>query len=173
MDRGAGWATVHGVARSRTWLIDSHTHTHPPALYVSAHMVFSFRCVPQVQGFSCLRALVSISQAIRDTHSLGNLVTLWLWNACKRLQITQCDNMMSDDITFLLLLRATHQWSYFPIFVVDNWDLCYSIFSYRNIYLWKVKEGQSTWYLVKPLSLFSYKIICTTFKTTKKKSIVD
>ena len=28
MDRGAWWATVHGVAKSRTWLSDSHTHTY-------------------------------------------------------------------------------------------------------------------------------------------------
>ena len=28
MDREAWWATVHGVAKSRTWLTDSHTHTH-------------------------------------------------------------------------------------------------------------------------------------------------
>ena len=26
MDRGAWWATVHGVAKSRTWLSNSHTH---------------------------------------------------------------------------------------------------------------------------------------------------
>ena len=29
MDRGAWWATVHGVAKSQTWLSDqAHTHTH-------------------------------------------------------------------------------------------------------------------------------------------------
>ena len=28
MDRGAWWATVHGVAKSQTQLSDSHTHTH-------------------------------------------------------------------------------------------------------------------------------------------------
>ena len=28
MDRGAWWATVHGVAESWTWLSDTHTHTH-------------------------------------------------------------------------------------------------------------------------------------------------
>ena len=28
MDRGAWWATVHGVAKSQTRLSDSHTHTH-------------------------------------------------------------------------------------------------------------------------------------------------
>ena len=28
MDRGAQWATVHGVAKSQTWLSDWHTHTH-------------------------------------------------------------------------------------------------------------------------------------------------
>ena len=28
MDRGAWWATVHGVIKSRTRLTDSHTHTH-------------------------------------------------------------------------------------------------------------------------------------------------
>ena len=26
MDRGDGWVTVHGVAKSRTWLNDEHTH---------------------------------------------------------------------------------------------------------------------------------------------------
>ena len=26
MDRGAWWATVHGVAKSQTWLSNSHTH---------------------------------------------------------------------------------------------------------------------------------------------------
>ena len=28
LDRGAWWATVHGVAKSRTQLSDKHTHTH-------------------------------------------------------------------------------------------------------------------------------------------------
>ena len=28
MDRGAWWATVHGVEKSRTRLRDEHTHTH-------------------------------------------------------------------------------------------------------------------------------------------------
>ena len=32
MDRGAWWATVHGVAKSQTWLkwLSMHTHTHAP-----------------------------------------------------------------------------------------------------------------------------------------------
>ena len=39
MDRGAWRATVHGVARSRTWLSDfTHTHTHtPPLSYPDLH----------------------------------------------------------------------------------------------------------------------------------------
>ena len=28
VDRGGWWATVHGVAKSRTRMSDSHTHTH-------------------------------------------------------------------------------------------------------------------------------------------------
>ena len=28
IDRGAWWATVHGVAKSQTRLSNSHTHTH-------------------------------------------------------------------------------------------------------------------------------------------------
>ena len=28
MDRGARWATVHGVAKSQTGLSDTRTHTH-------------------------------------------------------------------------------------------------------------------------------------------------
>ena len=28
MDRGAWWAIVHEIAKSRTQLCDSHTHTH-------------------------------------------------------------------------------------------------------------------------------------------------
>ena len=28
MDRGAWWATVHGITKSRTRLNSSHTHTH-------------------------------------------------------------------------------------------------------------------------------------------------
>ena len=28
MDRGAWWATIHGVAKGQTGLRDSHTHTH-------------------------------------------------------------------------------------------------------------------------------------------------
>ena len=34
MDRGAGWVTVHGVAKSWTWLIE-HGHTHVAALELS------------------------------------------------------------------------------------------------------------------------------------------
>jgi len=29
MDRGAWWATVHGVTKSWTQLINTHTDTHP------------------------------------------------------------------------------------------------------------------------------------------------
>ena len=32
MDKGAWWATVHGVAKSWTWLSDSHTHILLPGL---------------------------------------------------------------------------------------------------------------------------------------------
>lgn len=39
--------------------------------------------------------------------------------------------MMSDDIFFAFTQGLPHQWSYFPISVVDNWDVCYSIFSYQ------------------------------------------
>ena len=29
MDKGAGWATIHGITRSHTWLRDYRTHTLP------------------------------------------------------------------------------------------------------------------------------------------------
>ena len=35
MDRGAWWATVYGVAKSRTQLSDQHTHILPGALIKS------------------------------------------------------------------------------------------------------------------------------------------
>ena len=46
MDRGAWWATVHGVAKSQTWLktnththIHTHTHTHTHKLPVTYNVI--------------------------------------------------------------------------------------------------------------------------------------
>ena len=37
MDRGAWWATVHGVTNSRTWLSNSHTHAEWSDIYCQPH----------------------------------------------------------------------------------------------------------------------------------------
>ena len=59
MDRGAWWATVHGVAKNRTQLSDSHTHTHTLGRHelmkaletystIDVHMIHSKCCIVTV-----------------------------------------------------------------------------------------------------------------------------
>ena len=45
MDRGAWWATVHGVAKSWTRLRDCHTHTHT---HTHTHSCFTMLCYFQL-----------------------------------------------------------------------------------------------------------------------------
>ena len=40
MDRGAWWATVYGVAKSRTWLKQLSRHTHPRRDSIVAILAF-------------------------------------------------------------------------------------------------------------------------------------
>ena len=152
MDRGAWWATVHGVAKSQTWLNDTHTHTHT---HTHAHTLLHCMSVSacfslsdeQVQEFSCLRALVSTSQAIRDPYSLGTLVSLWLWNACKLLQIRHNVITWLVMISFLLSLRATPPMKLFPHFC--SWQLGYMLF---YIFIstifgkWRKVKAHGTWW---------------------------
>ena len=47
-DRGAWWATVHGVAKSQTWLsIWAHTHTHKICMPKGKFQFYSKDCLPQ------------------------------------------------------------------------------------------------------------------------------
>ena len=43
MDRRAWQTTVHGLAKSRTQLSDSHTHTHTPHIFLVANVMVLFR----------------------------------------------------------------------------------------------------------------------------------
>ena len=49
--RGALWAPVHGVAKSRTRLSDSHTHTH--TIYVCICIIHVYTNTPHLYPFIC------------------------------------------------------------------------------------------------------------------------
>ena len=57
MDRGAYWATVHGVQNSRTPQSDwSHTHTHTHTqdiYYIKAHLLLLLSCFSRVRPTLC------------------------------------------------------------------------------------------------------------------------
>ena len=62
MDRGAWWATVHGVAKSQTRLRDSHTHTQeltffPPHILTALARVDGILQLKLATFFSLLEAL--------------------------------------------------------------------------------------------------------------------
>ena len=57
-DRGAGWATIHGVTKSQTWL-STHTHCHIP-FYVSSLIFscpFTYTKVSIVQNYLSFHAI--------------------------------------------------------------------------------------------------------------------
>ena len=65
MDRGAWWATVHGVAKSQTRLSKQHTHTH-------TH-------IPLESKRARLSTQVSDSESLAETsHMLPTSSTTWL-----------------------------------------------------------------------------------------------
>ena len=59
MDRGAGWATVHGVAKSWTWL-----SMHACTFSLNTHKVFK-------DLFICILALLSFRCYVRAFSSCG------------------------------------------------------------------------------------------------------
>ena len=70
MDRGAWWATVHGVAKSLTRLSDWHFH-----------FTFSFRRLLRA-SWTAGRSNQSILKEINPEYSLEGLTWSWSYNIC-------------------------------------------------------------------------------------------
>ena len=118
MDGGAWWATVHGVAKSRTRLSD-FTFT------------FHFSCIGEGNGnplqCSCLEnprdggawwaAVYGVTQSWtrlkRPSSSSSSSITLWVWHHCKRCICTDTLKPQNDAMKKALLL--------FPCYSRENW----------------------------------------------------
>ena len=99
MDRGAWWATVHGVAKSRTWLSNWHalfmlmTYHHTVFIYVSAGGCMRYLYfLKSVLWITYFEILLIVARKIKDN-------TVSCWSA--QLWLTLCDPMDCKPSRFL------------------------------------------------------------------------
>ena len=75
MDRGAWWATVHGVAKSRTWLNKSHTHTHThtriASLVTQSSAISSCRGSSQPRNWTQVSCISCVGRQILYCWAVG------------------------------------------------------------------------------------------------------
>ena len=85
MDRGAWWATVHGVVKSRTqWQDRAHTHTHTHTEY---RLRQSWACI---HWLSCLRCTINLfflppqqtRWCVKQAGQVWNQIDLFLFRFC-------------------------------------------------------------------------------------------
>ena len=85
MDRGAWQATVHGVAKSRTWQSDLHTHSSLSRFsFYPREMASVFVCCllsPKVPGipWEANEAGNACRRQLPDVHSFCSLVRFFLF----------------------------------------------------------------------------------------------
>ena len=70
MDRGAWWATVHGVTKSQTRLTHTHTHTHTQVRVDPVHSHFQLKVLdPRARPGEAVRKVHSQTQGVTDEPS--------------------------------------------------------------------------------------------------------
>ena len=116
MDRGAWWATVHGVMKSQTWLSDKHGYT-----------ATSVRILIEPSGI--------ISKTFHDTypctpHSRQALTRLTLGAPCSFTSIY----VLASILLCILFLESSQIWDSAPR-SVPQWRFSYSLFSPLSSFL--------------------------------------
>ena len=116
MGRGAWWATVHGVAKSSTWL-NTHTHTHKQTLHGTwAYFV----CVPEVftpaSKLTVTTASPNLERALvrsrlSEIEEGGSYLTDDFSRICEHLHLPSSSATENGDGSFqLILVRMGWLW---------------------------------------------------------------
>ena len=108
MDRGASWATVHGVTKSQTQLSDSylhtHTHTHTHTHKPSKNSSFPFPS-PRILSVQSVRSLVPCCAGMIQAHSFSSPLHYKLW----------CPGDSQGTASDVSSSSTDHRWCYYNV----------------------------------------------------------
>ena len=140
MDRGAWWATVHGVAKSWTWLKQLSTHT-----YVKIHQTVGLRFAP----FTAFKLCHNKTPASGWYTSASD--SRYLWE--RRQSGTEVGFICIVNVTFLSRGKLKHRWeknnsclvSVVSRFSASLFSVCLDYFTIKHLkYLQKKKKKKQT-----------------------------